>query len=46
MPNVEDIAWSIKSDPAALRFTVGYLELKPFFENYGDHSVDLDVRME
>jgi hypothetical protein len=44
--DVEDIARSIDGDPAALRFTIGDLELKPFFETYGHHSVYVDVTLE
>ena len=43
--DAEDIARSIDGDPAALRFTIGDLELKPFFETYGHHSVYVDVTL-
>jgi DUF1680 family protein len=43
--DAEDIARSIDGDPAALRFTIGDLELKPFFETYGHHSVYMDVTL-
>jgi uncharacterized protein len=34
---------AITGDPAALRFQLGELRLKPFFETYGRYSVYLDV---
>ena len=40
-----DISRSISGDPAALRFTIGELALKPFFESYGNYSVYLDVTL-
>ncbi len=40
-----DISRSIGGDPAALRFTLDGLVLKPFFETYGHHSVYLDVTL-
>jgi DUF1680 family protein len=39
-----DIGRSIAGDPAALRFTVGDVVLKPFFETFGRYSVYLAVR--
>ncbi len=41
-----DIGTSIAGDPAALRFTIGDVVLKPFFETYGRHSVYLHVTLE
>ena len=43
--NAADISRSIGGDPAALRFTLDGLALKPFFESYGNHSVYLDVTL-
>jgi uncharacterized protein len=43
--DAEDISRSIGGDPAALRFTLDGLVLKPFFETYGHYSVYVDVRL-
>lgn len=43
--NSADISKSITGDPAALRFTLDGLTLKPFFESYGHYSVYLDVTL-
>ena len=39
-----DIGKSIKGDPGALRFSIGDLNFRPFYEMYGRYSVYLDVR--
>jgi DUF1680 family protein len=44
--NVRDLSQSIEGDPGSLRFTIGDLRLKPFFETYGRHSVYLDITSE
>ncbi len=44
--DAEDMARSIDGDPSALHFTIDGLELKPFFETYGHHSVYVDVTLE
>jgi DUF1680 family protein len=41
-----DIGRSIAGDPATLRFTIGDVVLKPFYEMYGRHSVYLHVTLE
>ncbi len=38
-----DVGRSIEGDASSLRFRLGDLQLKPFFETYGRHSVYLDV---
>jgi DUF1680 family protein len=38
-----DIARSISGDPAALRFSIGGVPFKPFYESFGRHSVYLHV---
>jgi hypothetical protein len=38
-----DIGRSITGDPGTLRFMIGDVTLKPFYETYGYHSVYLDV---
>jgi DUF1680 family protein len=38
-----DIGKSITGDPSTLRFTIGEVVLKPFYETYGRHSVYLHV---
>lgn len=38
-----DIGRSIQGDPATLRFSIGGVPFKPFFETYGRHSVYLHV---
>ena len=40
-----DLARSITGDPATLRFTIGEVTLKPFYETYGRHSVYLHVTL-
>jgi len=40
-----DIGKSIGGDPSALRFRIGDVTLKPFYETYGHHSVYLDVTL-
>jgi len=37
---------SISGDPSTLRFNIGDVRLKPFFETYDRHSVYLDVTLE
>ena len=44
--DVNDMSKSIVGDPATLRFQMGDLRLKPFFESYGRYSVYLDVLSE
>lgn len=44
--NVNKLGKSIVGDPGKLRFQVGDLRLKPFFETYGRYSVYLDVLSE
>jgi hypothetical protein len=41
--NTDDLSQSIKGDPGTLRFQIGNLQLKPFFETYGRYSVYFDV---
>jgi DUF1680 family protein len=41
-----DLSESITGDPSTLRFRVGDVAFKPFFETYGRHSVYLDVSWE
>jgi DUF1680 family protein len=41
-----DLGKSITGDPTALRFKIGDVILKPFFETYGRHSVYLAVSFE
>jgi len=38
-----DLGKSITGDPSTLRFKIGDVTLKPFYETYGRHSVYLDV---
>jgi DUF1680 family protein len=40
-----DIGKSITGDPATLRFSIGEVALKPFYETYGRHSVYLHVTL-
>ena len=40
-----EIGKSITGDPATLRFSIGDVALKPFYETYGRHSVYLHVTM-
>ena len=44
--NAADLGESITGDPSTLRFNIGRVTLKPFYETYGHHSVYLDVTME
>ncbi len=44
--NVNDLGKSIAGDPGKLRFQIGDLRLRPFFETYGRYSVYLDVLSE
>ena len=37
--DVTDISKSVTGDPATLRFKVGEVDFKPFYETYGRHSV-------
>ncbi|MGC4031927.1 MAG: glycoside hydrolase family 127 protein [Tepidisphaeraceae bacterium] len=39
-----DLAKSITGNPATLRFKLGDITLKPFFESYGRYSVYFDVK--
>jgi DUF1680 family protein len=41
--DARDIARSITGDPAALRFAIGGVPFKPFYESFGRHSVYLHV---
>jgi DUF1680 family protein len=41
--DARDIAKSITGDPAALRFSIGGVPFKPFYESFGRHSVYLHV---
>jgi len=44
--DTSDLSKSITGDPNKLRFQIGDLKLKPFFETYGRYSVYLDVKPE
>jgi uncharacterized protein len=44
--NTRNLSQSIEGDASTLRFTIGALRLKPFFETYGRHSVYLDITSE
>jgi uncharacterized protein len=44
--DAEDIGKSITGDPATLRFRTNGVDLKPFYETYGRHSVYLDVTLQ
>ena len=39
-----DLGKSITGDPTTLRFTIGDVAFRPFYETYGRYSVYLDVR--
>ena len=41
--NPQNLEQSITGDPSTLRFQIGDVKLRPFFETYGRHSVYLDV---
>jgi hypothetical protein len=41
--NPQNLKQSISGDPSTLRFQIGDVKLRPFFETYGRHSVYLDV---
>ncbi len=41
----DDIGKSITGDPATLRFSIGNVTFKPFYETYGPHSVYLHVTL-
>ncbi len=43
--DADDIGKSITGDPATLRFSIDGVDLKPFYETYGRHSVYLDVTL-
>lgn len=43
--NASDLAKSITGDPATLRFNIGDVAFRPFYEMYGRYSVYLDVEM-
>jgi uncharacterized protein len=43
--DADDIGKSITGDPSTLRFKIGGVSLKPFFETYGRHSVYVDVTL-
>jgi DUF1680 family protein len=43
--NAADLSRSISGDPATLRFTIGDVVMKPFYETYGRHSVYLHVTL-
>jgi len=40
-----DLGMSITGDTSTLRFKIGDVSLKPFYETYGHHSVYLDVTL-
>jgi len=40
-----DIGKSITGDPGTLRFSIGGVAFKPFYETYGRHSVYLNVSL-
>lgn len=42
----DDLGKSISGDPHTLRFKIGVVNFKPFYETYGRHSVYLDVKLE
>jgi DUF1680 family protein len=44
--DVQNLSHSLEGDPNSLRFTIGDLHLKPFFETYGRYSVYLDITSE
>jgi DUF1680 family protein len=44
--NAADLGKSITGDPSTLRFHVGDVILKPFYQTYGYHSAYLDVTLE
>ncbi len=44
--NGDDLARSISGDPQTLRFNVGDIQFKPFYECYARYSVYLDVTLE
>ena len=44
--DAEDIGRSINGDPSTLRFNIGDVRLRPFFEMYDRHSVYLNVTWE
>jgi len=44
--NMTDMSKSINGDPSTLRFKLGDLTLKPFYESYGRYSVYFDVSPE
>jgi hypothetical protein len=39
-----DLGKSITGDPKTLKFSVGDLTFRPFYESYGRYSVYLDVK--
>jgi len=43
--DASDISKSIKGDPKQLKFTIGDVLFKPFYDTYGRHSVYLDVTL-
>ena len=43
--NAKDPAKTISGDPRNLRFILGNVEFKPFYDTYGRHSVYLDVSL-
>ena len=43
--DAKDIATSIAGDPSTLRFRIGDIVLRPFYETYGRHSVYLHVTL-
>ena len=44
--NPRNLEESITGDPGTLRFQIGDVKLRPFFETYGRHSVYLDVKLD
>jgi hypothetical protein len=43
--NAADIGKSITGDPGTLRFKIGDVAFKPFYETYGRHSVYVNVTL-
>jgi uncharacterized protein len=41
--DARDLGKSISGDPATLRFNIGDVEFKPFYETFGRHSVYLEM---
>lgn len=43
--DADDLGKSITGDPAALHFAIGDVQLKPFYESYGNYSVYFNVAL-